>query len=157
MQPVVRRVKKPVRISGQGVHQQTRSTGVRGRIDMGDHVGQQAPCRPGSYRRAGYEDGRSDIRINVTTGHLYSIRLVGEHEATVDSGRDVVGMSLDGIGVSQQPILVTISIGEGSSQGQTGHDGGRGGAEPPAVRNGVPAAQRKSRGTETEIGEADQR
>ena len=38
-------------------------------------------------------------QVNVTTSHLYSIRLVGEHEASVDGGRDVVGMSLDGIGV----------------------------------------------------------
>src|SRR5215212_11208730 len=84
MQPVVRRVEEPVRVSGQGVHKQASSSRIGGGVDVRNDVGQQTPSRIRAHRGVGYEDRRLYVWCNVTTGHLYSIRLVGEHKTDID-------------------------------------------------------------------------
>src|SRR5215204_1781146 len=124
MQPVVRRVEQPVRLSGQGVHQQASSSRIGGCVDVRNDVGQQVPGRVRGHRRVGYEDRRLYVSCNVTTGDLYSIRLVGEHKAAIDGSGDVVWMALNGVGVRQQPTLVTLPLGQSGGRGEAGHDGG---------------------------------
>ena len=124
MQPVARGVVEQARFGRQGVDQQSRSAGVRRRIDVRHNLREQTA---GSFRRHGrfrYEQRCTNRGVNVALRRSDpGPALVRQDEASVDRRGHIVRMALDGIRMPKEPIRRHLYLGQSRCSYQASHDG----------------------------------
>jgi len=103
--------------------QQSCSAGVRRCVDVRDRFGEQTAGRLSRQRPFRDEEGSTDRGVNVALRHPDSVpALVRQDETSINRRGHIVGMSLDGIGMAEQPVWFHPGLGQSGGSQQAGDD-----------------------------------